>query len=1036
MTVSETSSSSLTSPQRYGWLMVLILLAMTCSLAVGIFLLNNVERRLVVVAGQELMAAAVEVSDKLDQLLYERYRDSEIIANAFEGRIRDRAFMTEYLKWVQTAYEPTYLWLGVVDQQGTIIASTDGEIVGQDVSRSSWFQSARSERKVIVEDVEGHSGDHEVKTVAFSVPILNEQKQFQGVLTSRIALPVIESVVKGTVHALASRSKFSEFVEYKIVSRTGEAFVDSAGGQSDMVNLHAMNVPSALASLEGRMGFIEEAHEHRSEVVVTGYAVTKGRADFPGLRWSVLMRMDRSVVIASIRSMLWEMVAIGVLACLPLVVLLMWMTVRLRGENRQAQQEGAWARVAEMALLQSQERNLAIVETALDGVITIDAAGIVTDWNTQTTAIFGWTRTEALGQPLSHMVIPPRDRDTYARGLREYFKTGVGSILNRRIEIMAQHKDGREFPVELSVSPARVGESYMFSAFVRNITDRRRAERRLASQYAVTRVLGVAGTLEEAMPRIMEAVGNSLEWDLGIFWRVDKQEGLLRCFNHWKASSIGAEEFIRVTTEKTFQRGEGLPGQIWESGVPIWMTDVMCDSRFLRSTAIVNEELHGAFGFPVRVAGEIEGVIEFFSRQVEESDEELLKMMADIGLKIGQFGERARAEDALRQAETQLRQSQKMEAIGRLAGGVAHDFNNLLTVIRGYSELILARMSQEESSRRDMEEVKKAADRAAGLTRQLLAFSRRQLVAAKIINLNAIVMNMDTMLRRLIGEDIIELWTDLEPDVWPIKADPGQIEQVVMNLAVNARDAMPTGGRLTIETRNISIQKGTHQGQVILEEGHYVMLALKDSGHGMTKEVQAHLFEPFYTTKDSGKGTGLGLSTVYGIVKQSGGTISIESQPGCGTVCKIYFPRVIESIQETEVPQKGGRTNHGQESILLVEDDPAVRGFVHETLKMNGYQVLVARHGIEALLVGTRHMGPIHLLLTDVVMPQMSGPEVAEKLTILRPDAKVLYMSGYPDHPVFKKGEVQLETNFIQKPFTPDALLEKVREVLDRVKVG
>jgi len=1036
MTVSNVASSSPTSPQRYGWLTVLILLAMTCSLGVGFYLLNNVERRLMVVAGQELMSGAVEVSVKLDHLLYERYRDTQMMANAFERRVQDQDYMTDYLKWMRATYEPAYLWLGVVDRQGMMVASTDEAMLGRDFSQSSWFQSARSQHEVVTDDVGSHPDDSGVDTVAFSAPMFDQQGRFQGVLTSRIAIPAIEAVATETVVALARRSKFSELVEYKIVSKRGEAFVDSNPAHKGKPNLRSMNVPSVLASLEGRTGFVEEVHESRSESVVTGYAVTRGRADFSGFNWSVLMRMDRSVVIASIRSMMWEMVAIGVLACLPLVILLIWMTVRLRGENRQAQQEGAWARVAEMALLQSQERNLAIIETALDGVITIDASGVITDWNTQATAIFGWARSEALGRPLSERVIPPRDREVYAQGLREYFKTGVGSILNRRIEIMAQHKDGREFPVELSVSPARVGESYIFSAFVRDITDRRRAERRLASQYAVTRVLGVAGTLEEAMPRIMEAVGNSLEWDLGVFWRVDKQSGRLRCLNHWKVSSLDAEEFLQATAEQVFQRGEGLPGRIWESGVPIWVTDVMRDPDFPRSAAMINTELHGAFGFPIRVAGEIEGVIEFFSRQREASDEELLKMMADIGLKIGQFGERARAEDALRQAETQLRQSQKMEAIGRLAGGVAHDFNNLLTVIRGYSELILARMSQEESSRRDMEEVKKAADRAAGLTRQLLAFSRRQLVTAKVININTVVMNMDSMLRRLIGEDIIELWTDLEPDVWSIKADSGQIEQVVMNLAVNARDAMPTGGRLTIETRNVVIEKGTQQDQVILEEGSYVMLTLKDSGYGMTKEVQAHLFEPFYTTKESGKGTGLGLSTVYGIVKQSGGTIGIDSQPGCGTVCKIYFPRITESVQESETVQRGTGSNHGQETILLVEDDPSVRGFVHETLKMNGYQVLVARHGIEALLVGTRHMGTIHLLLTDVVMPQMSGPEVAEKLTTLRPDAKVLYMSGYPDHPVFKKGEVQLDTNFIQKPFTPNALTEKVREVLDRVNVG
>jgi PAS domain S-box-containing protein len=741
-----------------------------------------------------------------------------------------------------------------------------------------------------------------------------------------------------------------------------------------------------------------------------------------------------AVLALCIGTLLLDYVERGLAAAmwLPLLALLIWATVRLRAEYHQAQQEGAWAWAAETALLQSQERNLAIIETALDGVITIDAAGIITDWNTQATVVLGWTREEVLGRLLLETVIPARDREAFTQGLREYLKTGIGPILNRRIEIMAQHKDGRDFPVELSVSPARVGESYMFSAFVRDITDRRKADRRLASQYAVTRVLGVAATLEEAVPRIMEAVGKSLEWDLGFFWKVDKQSGLLHCLNQWNDAALDADEFIKTTREQVFKRGEGLPGRIWESGLPIWMTDVMLDPNFLRSAA-AKMRLRGAFGFPIRIGGEIEGVIEFFSRDVQESDDELLKMMADIGLKIGQFGERARAEEALRHTQAQLLQSQKMEAIGRLAGGVAHDFNNLLTVIRGYSELILARMGQEDSARRDMEEVKKAADRAAGLTKQLLAFSRRQLVSAKVVDLNAIVMNMDGMLRRLVGEDIIELWTDLEPEVWPIKADSGQIEQVVMNLAVNARDAMPTGGRLTIETRNVTITKGTRQEKVILEEGPYVMLVLKDSGHGMSEEVQSHLFEPFFTTKESGKGTGLGLSTVYGIVKQSGGTIGFESQPGHGTTCKIFFPRVTEPAQEAEPVQKGASRSHGQETILLVEDDPSVRGLVHETLRMNGYHVLVARHGIEALLVGTRHMEPIHLLLTDVVMPQMSGPEVAEKLTALRPEVKVLYMSGYPDHPVFKKGEVIQNTNFLQKPFTLTLLMQKVREVLDKV---
>jgi signal transduction histidine kinase len=429
-------------------------------------------------------------------------------------------------------------------------------------------------------------------------------------------------------------------------------------------------------------------------------------------------------------------------------------------------------------------------------------------------------------------------------------------------------------------------------------------------------------------------------------------------------------------------------------------------------------------------------VVEFFSHQIRESDQELISMIADVGLKIGQFGERTRAEEALRQTEAQLRQAQKMEAVGRLAGGVAHDFNNLLTVIRGYSELVLGRLAPGDPARREMDEVKKAADRAAGLTSQLLAFSRRQFVAAKVLDLNALVMNMDGMLRRLLGEDVVELSAELDQKLWAIKADPGQIEQVIMNLAVNARDAMPTGGKLTIQTRNVTIGKGARRQTVMLEPGAYVLLEMRDTGQGMSEETQAHLFEPFFTTKEKGKGTGLGLSTVYGIVKQSGGTIAIESKMGQGTVCKIFFPKVNEAVQAA--PAAGGSISRatGRETILVVEDDPSVRGLVQETLRLSGYEVLVARHGIEALLTGAKHLGPIHLLLTDVAMPQMSGPEVAEKLTVVRPELKVLYMSGYPDHPVFDQGGVKRETAFLHKPFTPNVLTQKVRDVLDGKKAA
>lgn len=1031
------ASPELQRSRRYGWLPFLIVLMTVLAFGIGAVLLSYVERRLLWASGEQLTLAAAEVSDKLDRLLFERYGDAHMMARAFAIRSSDRAYLNRYLAWMKNAYAPMYHWLGVTNQQGVMVAATEESLVGHDFGQAEWFQIAHKTRRVVVGDVGHHEAGQGVETVAMTVPILDAEGTFLGVITTRIAVPVLEDVTTRTIRSLQQHEGFSGAVEYQMLEKSGEVFVDSSAQGKGKINLLEMGLPSAAMSQRGEPGYAIEEHLRRHVQVVTGYAVTKGYGEFPGLGWTVLVRIDRNAILAPIRSVvLWKVGGAALVIWFPLLALLLWSTGRLRAEYRQAQQESAWARAAEAALLQSQERNRAIVDTALDGVITIDAAGVITDWNAQATAIFGWSRDDVLGRILSETIIPERDREAHIHGLREFLRTGVGPILNRRIEITARHHDGREFPVELSVSPARIGEAYIFSAFVRDITDRRKAERRLAAQYAVTRVLSESSTIEEAVPKIIQAVGESLEWDLGVFWRFDKQTGVLRCLDQWQSTTFKGDEFALAAWHQSFSSGEGLPGRIWTTGQPCWISDVSTDSQFLRAGVAAHVGLHGGFGFPIRIAGEIEGVIEFFSRHVHEPDDELLKMVTDIGLKIGQFGERTKAEDALQQTEAQLRQSQKMEAVGRLAGGVAHDFNNLLTVIRGYSELILSRLGASDPAKREMEEVKKAADRAAGLTSQLLAFSRRQFVATKLVDLNSLVTNMDGMLRRLLGEDIIELCSELDQSLGSIKADPGQIEQIVMNLAVNARDAMPTGGRLTVETLNVSIGKGPRRETMPLEPGEYVLLAVKDTGHGMDEETQSHLFEPFFTTKAKGKGTGLGLSTVYGIVKQSGGTIGVESKIGKGTTFKIFFPRVDGIAQSGLVAPANADRAHGRETILLVEDEPAVRGLVHETLRLHGYTVLEARHGIEALLTGTRHPGPIHLLLTDVVMPQMSGPEVAEKLVTVRPDIKVLYMSGYPDHPVFAQGGIKRDTAFLQKPFTPNVLVQKVREVLDGIKVA
>ena len=1003
----------------------------------GIALIRFVEHRFVEATGGELKLAATEVAEKLDRMLFERQGDALMMARAVSLRISDPTYLSEYLTWMKTTYAPVYLSLAVMDVQGTVMAATEPSLVGRDYSRAASFLAARATRGLDIADIAvQETAESGVDMVAFTAPILDSQGTFLGVVTSQVGVPFLEEVTTRTIRSLEARPVLGGQVEYQMLTRQGRAFIDSDLLHKGGINLKEIGLPSVLLSEAGVPGFIEEEHLRRHVQMVTGYAQTKGFEGFPGLYWSVLVRMDRQDILAPIHAYFWKVGIIGGVIWIPIMGLLLWVTTRLRTEHRQAQQESAWAKAAEAALLQSQERNRAIVDTALDGVITIDSTGIVTDWNAQASAIFGWSREDVLGRVLSETIIPERDRQAHEQGIREFLRTGAGAILNRRIEIVARHRDGREFPVELAVSPAKIGDAYIFSAFIRDISARRRAERRLISQYEVTRVLSEATTVEEAAPKILQAIGETLEWDLCIFWRVDKANGVLRCLDLWSAQSVMDDPFIRATWERSLTRGQGLPGGIWASGKSAWATDIVTDPNSLHGAQDQLVGFHGSFGFPILVENEIEGVIEFCSRQVQEPDDELLKLLKDVGLKIGQFAEGARTEGVLRETEAQLRQAQRMEAVGRLAGGMAHDFNNLLTVIRGYSELLLGRLGPADAMRKDTEEIKKAADRATGLTRQLLSFSRRQFVETKVLDLNTLVANMDGMLRRLIGEDLVELSAELDSSTCLIKADPGQIEQVIMNLVVNARDAMPKGGRLMVETRNVTIGEEVRLDAVGVAPGSYVLLAVRDTGEGMDAEVRSHLFEPFFTTKEKGRGTGLGLSTVYGIVQQSGGSITVESAPGQGAIFRIYFPRGEQEVSEVRAGVETTGPLPGHETILLVEDEPAVRGLVHETLRLQGYTVLVARHGIEALLASAKCVGPIHLLLTDVVMPQMSGPEVAEKIQIARPEIKVLYMSGYPDHPVFDQDGMSHPTGFLQKPFSPPALVQKVREVLDSVKVA
>jgi two-component system cell cycle sensor histidine kinase/response regulator CckA len=391
--------------------------------------------------------------------------------------------------------------------------------------------------------------------------------------------------------------------------------------------------------------------------------------------------------------------------------------------------------------------------------------------------------------------------------------------------------------------------------------------------------------------------------------------------------------------------------------------------------------------------------------------------------------ERERTQRALAHTEEQLRQAQKMEAVGRLAGGVAHDFNNLLSVILGYTTMALDGMDPKDALHGDLEEVRRAAERACELTKQLLAFSRRQVLEPRVVDLNETVLRVEKMLRRLIGEDL-HLRTDIAHDLDKVRVDPSQIEQVIMNLAVNARDAMPSGGTLSIETANVELDEAYAAAHEGTRAGPHVMLAVTDTGIGMDRELQSRIFEPFFTTKEVGKGTGLGLSTVFGIVKQSGGSIYVYSEVGEGASFKLYFPAVEDTRRS--IPLKAPATSGaGHETVLLVEDEQQVRRVTAEVLLRSGYQVLDAPTPAEALVLAERHANSIDLLLTDVMMPGMSGPDLALKLREKQPGLKVLCMSGYTDTTILRRGILDRGLAYVQKPLSPTALLLKIRSVLD-----
>ena len=553
-----------------------------------------------------------------------------------------------------------------------------------------------------------------------------------------------------------------------------------------------------------------------------------------------------------------------------------------------------------------------------------------------------------------------------------------------------------------------------------------RREQCLSLQNEVTRVLtDPTSAVEELVKSILRIICGRMQWEQGRLWLVDPRASLLRCSS---VLEVDGQEAGPRQAEAPLSAGNGLAGRVWETGQPAWVADAV-QTKAGQLAATVPAGWQAGFAFPLRIEGETLGVLEFRSREIRARQEAMEQMLATVGGLIGHAIERKKLEE-------QLRQSQKMDAIGHLAGGVAHDFNNILTVIQGYAQLLKHKPGLDSESLEALDQVAQASERAASLTRQLLTFSRKQIMQTRPLDLNQVVARLEKMLRRIIGEDITLLCQpSAEPAV--VLADEDMIAQILMNLVCNARDAMGRGGRLTLSAETLALTEAAIKQSTDARSGEFVCLRVSDTGSGIAPEHLPHIFEPFFTTKDIGRGTGLGLCTVYGIVKQHHGWIEIASSPGVGTTFSIFLPRAPLPAGERERDHPESEVPAGNETILLVEDEAPVRGLGRECLQRLGYTVLEAASGVEALFLWEQRAGGIDLLLTDMVLPNgISGRDLADRLRARQPGLAVLCMTGYTTAESGSLGEAVPDAGFLRKPFSLQTLGHAVRECLDGAAAG
>ena len=699
---------------------------------------------------------------------------------------------------------------------------------------------------------------------------------------------------------------------------------------------------------------------------------------------------------------------------------------------------------AEEALRASETRLQTIVESLDEGVVVSDNSGQVLHFNHAALAMHGFASLDEIRLHLNEFanifelsaldgIVWDVNQWPLARVLRGEKLTDL-EVHIRRVRSDWQ----RIFSYGGTLVRDATGKPMLAVVTIRDITQRKRAERRLATQNAISRVLADSSTLNEATPKIIQAICESEGWDFGAIWEADRKSNVLRCLEIWQRPELAAEELSAKTREMTFTLNTGLPGRVWASGKPLLILNVANDDNYPRAPLAAKIGLNSAVAFPITVEGEVIGVIDFLGREIHTTDEEMLEMLLGIGRQIGSFFKRKKVEE-------QFRQSQKMEGIGQLASGVAHDFNNILAIIQMQADLLKSEGGLSSVQSEFVGEIGASTQRAAALTRQLLLFSRKETLQLRDLDLNESINELTKILRRTLGDDI-QLQFKFAMQSLFIHADAGMMDQVLMNLAVNSRDAMPKGGQLIIETSAVEFDEAaaSHSGQI--RPGKFVCLSVSDTGCGIPPEIIPKIFEPFFTTKDVGKGTGLGLATVFGIVQQHKGWVNVYSEVGQGTTFRIYIPRVAKTSDQIFVQPMTETARGGGETILLVEDEAKLRASVQKILSRLGYNVLEAANGVEALEVWKKHCNEvrlaqkvwnqqrdgIHLLLTDMVMPGgMTGKELGERLLTENPKLKVIYASGYSSEVAGKDFPLEEGVNFLTKPFEATKLAQTIRESLD-----